>query len=226
MATMIACDYTAFYTSMAINAMTWIPWVVSGLLYAWYIYSSDGAFQLLSYFTFLSSLPLYPAQTYFNDLRVDPFCNAFTHYVFPNMEISCLASVIVFIIFFRWWYKVSVSWFQYLLIVAFVALPLFIHVHVAGLSVWKVVASASWGGTLAIAYCPLLWTSQKSLAYLFSIYPFYTWYRESFLLRDDASLNVYRRLRRWNDERAQQSRSASYSWGAFSILSSRHVVIV
>ena len=218
---MIACDYTSFYESMAISSMSLFPWVVSGFLYAWYIYSYDGAFQMLSYFIFLTALPLYPAQIYFSDLRVDPFCDVFTHYAFPNLELSCLSSALVFIVFFRYWYKVPISWFQYFLLLVFITVPFFVHVHVAELALWKVAASSLYGILLAVAYCPILWTNQKGFAYLFSIYPFYTWYKESILFRDAATVNLYRRLRRCNDEHAQQSRSASYSWGAFSILSSR-----
>jgi hypothetical protein len=221
MATMIMCDYTAYYTSTAIGLVAYIPWIVSGVLWVWYMYSGDGAFSLLSYHIFLTSLPLYPAQFYFNDLRVDPFCDVFTHYAFPNGEIACMASVVVFVIFFRFWYKVPVSGLQWFVLVVLVAILPLVHINMAQLALWKAVVSALYGIVMAAVFCPILWTNQKGFAYLFSIPPFYSWYRESILFRDDQSLNLYRRLRKCNDERAQQSRSASYSSAAFSILSSK-----
>lgn len=226
MALIIPCDAANYYYSLAISYSHLIPWAITGALYVAYSYSGDGVFSIVSWALTFMLLPMYPMRAYFNDLFSDPFCGMFKTWAFPNMECATVAALLVYAVFFRWYYRVRISWFQWIVAALIILMPPVIMVVIAKLAWWKVLLSALWGVGFAFIICPIIWINQNGFAYLYNVPGFDGWYNESVLLRDAASVKRFRWLRSLRREeaerRADSMRSAGYSWRPFSILSSKY----
>lgn len=207
-----------YWDSVILGWSGLMPIAASIVLYAWYVYSHDGVFSVLSWFITLSSIPLYALQAYINDLEFDPFYAVVTKWAFPNLECVVMGSLVVFVVFFRYWYNVRISWLQCAILALLVAFPPIVHVWRANMAWWKAVVSFLIGVGMAVPFCPILWINQMGFAYLFNLHGSYSWYNESILLRDEESRLTYRRLRKWRDGEEQRLKSATYSWASFSML--------
>jgi hypothetical protein len=222
MVLMIPCDVHNIYTEMAVQFVGLAPWAIWGALWVAYTVTWDGAWQMVSFSVTLTTLPLYMFRAYIQDVTPGYFCPDIGRVSFPNLEMAALASAFTYLVFFRWYYKVGVTWFQWLLLGIFFLLPAIVHVHMADVAFWKVALSAVYGILASLLVCPMLWTNQKSFAYLFTLPYFWAWYRPSILLRDDESQEIYRRMKAWRQKESEFSPPwFSWLWEASSVLSSR-----
>ena len=223
---MIPCDTGGYYYSLLISYAGLVPWAITGGIWIMHYLTGEGAFSLVSWIITFIMVPLYPAQQYFNDVRLDPFCSVISVWATPIVECCAVGSLLTFCIFFRWWYKVVRGWFPWLVIWILVLTPPIIHVGIAGTEWWKVLLSFVWGSGFVVAVCPIIWFGQNTFAYLFNLPVIWKWYGESILLRDEHSKKLFRTLRkRWlrqQEQDAQSTPSAGYSWALFSILSSKY----
>jgi len=198
------------------------PWVIWGALWVAYVVTFEGAFWIVSMSITLSSLPLYVFQVYIDDVHPGFFCPVIERWAFPNLEVAAVASFFVFAVFFRWYYKMAVTYFQWFMLGLFFLTPCIVHVAIAETDFWKVTLSAAYGIVSALVICPLLWTNQMAFAYLFNLPYFWTWFRVSILLRDDRSKEEFRRLREWRQTESERARaSPGLLAGPSSLLSSR-----
>jgi len=222
MVLMIPCDVSNIYTEMAVQYVGFAPWAIWGALWVAYTVTWDGAWQLVNVAVTAITVPLYMVRFYVGDVEPGFFCPDIERASFPNMEMAAIGATVVYCIFFRWYYKMPVTYFQWLLLALFFLLPAIVHVSVADMDFWKVVLSIVYGMVLAAMTCPLLWTNQKSFAHLFTLPFFWRWYGPSILLRDAESKALYERLRAWR-QKEYERQQALPSWfsGLFSVLLSR-----
>lgn len=198
------------------------PWAIWGALWVAYVVTFEGAFWIVSMSITLSSLPLYVFQVYIDDVHPGFFCPAVERWSFPNLEVAAVSSFFVFAIFFRWYYKMAVTYFQWFILGVFFLTPSIVHVAIAETDFWKVALSVAYGVVSALVICPILWTNQMTFAYLFTLPYFWTWFRQSILLRDDRSRAKYEELRKWRQTESERARaSPGLLAGPSSLLSSR-----
>jgi hypothetical protein len=209
MTVVIPCVVDNIWSDMAVNYVAFAPWAIWGALWVAYVVTREGAFWIVSMSVTFSSLPLYVAIVYFDDVRPGIFCPNIEQWSFPNMEIAAVSSFFVFVLFFRVYYKMPVTYFQWLLLGLFFLLPAIVHLAVAKIAFWKVAVSVAYGLGSAILICPLLWSNQRGFAYLFTLPYFWTWFELSILCRDGPSRNLYKRLRKWRRTESVRSRASS-----------------
>ena len=219
---MIQCNAANYIYSQVVGLVMLFPWVVTGAFYIGYAVTGDGAFSVLSWSLTFMLLPMYPVQLHAADVWTDPFCGDFQTYMFPNMTCAVVACVITYSLFFRWWYGVRISWFQWFIALVMLLGPPIALSVMGGVAWWKTVLSLLWGVVWALIVCPVLWINQRGFAYLFTIPGFHGYYKESVLLRDDASVNLYRSLHKSRLDAAARRERQAQSYQAFSFLSSRH----
>lgn len=217
-----AVNLNGYWDSIALIYMGVMPWGVTFVFYAWYVYSGDGIFSALSWYNTFVTLSIIPVQAYFNDLQPDPYYTVVTHWAFPNLESVVVGLLLVYTVFFRYWYKVKITWFQCLILALLFVMPPFVHIWRGRLVAWKALISIAWGIGMGCAFCPILWINQMGFAYLFSAPPVHSWYSESIALRDARSRATYKRLKQWNDGRDSALQQRTSSWGPFSILYSKY----
>jgi len=102
----IQCDAAQYWYGLAISAVHWMPWLITGAFYVGYAVTGDGVFQFISYFLSWTTLSMYAQQAYFDDSYVDPFCGDFKTWAFPNMTVAVTWALVVFLVFFRRWYSI------------------------------------------------------------------------------------------------------------------------
>jgi len=209
MVTMIPCVVDNIYTDMAVSYIEFAPWAIWGALWVAYAVTFDGAFWIVSMSVTLSSAPLYVFQVYIDDVRPGFFCPNIERWSFPNMEVAAVTSLFVFVIFFRWYYKMPVTYFQWFVLGVVFLTPAIVHVAIAETDFWKVAVSVAYGAVSALIICPLLWTNQMTFAYLFTLPYFWTWFRRSILLRDERSRKLYKRLLKWRRTESERSQASS-----------------
>jgi hypothetical protein len=222
MTVIIPCVVDNIYTEMAVQYVGFAPWAIWGALWVAYTVTWDGAWQMVSMGVTLSTLPLYVMRFYIADETPGFFCPDIGRVSFPNMEMAAIGAAVVYVLFFRRYYKMVVTYFQWLLLGLFFLVPAIVHVYWADVDFWKVALSIAYGMVVSALTCPLLWTNQKSFAYLFTLPYFWSWYGPSILLRDAESKALYERLRAWRQKQYEEQQPW-YTWlqGAFSVLSSR-----
>jgi hypothetical protein len=209
MAVIIPCMVDNIYTEMGMTYIQFAPWAIWGALWVAYVVTFEGAFWIVSMSVTLSSAPLYVFQAYVDDVRPGFFCPNIERWSFPNMELAAISSAFVFLVFFRWYYKIRVTYFQWFIMGLFFLLPAIFHVTVADTDFWKVAISIGYGIASAVILCPLLWTNQIAFAYLFNLPYFWTWFKvESILCRDAASLDLSKRLRKWRQDESERLRAS------------------
>jgi len=219
----LPCVLDNIYTEMAVQYVGFAPWAIWGALWVAYTVTWDGAYSILSLSVTVSSVFLYALRSYVDEVVPGFFCPDITRWSFPNLEMAAIGCAATYLVFFRWYYKVHVTFFQWFMMAVFFLTPCIVHVVMAEVAFWKVALSAIYGIVWAILTCPLLWTNQKNFAYLFNLPFFYTWYGESILCRDEESRALFKRLRQQclDEARARPSRWPTWLWGASSVLSSR-----
>jgi hypothetical protein len=197
-----------YYYDLAVNYIAFAPWAIWGALWVAYLVSKDGAFWIISASLTFSSAPLYVALVYFNDVRPGLFLPSIERWSFPNMEIAAVSSFFVYVLFFRIYYKISVTYCQWLMLGLFFLLPPVVHLVAAQTEFWKVAISVGYGIGVALIVCPLLWTNQRVFAYLFTLPYFWTWFGPSILCRDEPSRTLYDRLRTWRQTESERARAS------------------
>jgi len=243
----LPCVLDNIYTEMAVQYVGFAPWAIWGALWVAYTVTWDGAYQIVSTSVTLSAIFLYVLRAYVAEVTPGFFCPDIQRYAFPNLEMAAIGCLFTYVVFFRIWYKLNVTYFQWLILGILFLTPAVVHVVMAEVAFWKVVLSAVYGILWAIITCPLLWTNHKNFAFLFNLPFFYTWYGPSILLRDDESKAIFERLRCvwlgatvWvigfadcprdfasrkkclDDSRARSSAWSTWLWGASSVLSSKY----
>ena len=219
---MIACDAYQYWTSAIVHYAEWVPWVYALGLFVAYSITSEPAYSYVGWFITFISLPIYPAQAYFDYEFVDPFCGLFALWMFPHFGSICSGSLLFLLIMFIWWYKAPFNWFQIFLIVLVLIVPALANIWKHSLEVWMIFASAGYGILLAVLFFAILWNSKDSFPYVFNIPIYCNWVNESILLRDEQSRLKYRQLKRWREDRERSLRQSTSRWASLSWLSSRY----
>jgi hypothetical protein len=126
------------YYDMAVNYIAFAPWIIWGALWVAYVVTSEGAFWITSWGVTLSSVPLYLLLVYFDDVRPGLMFPVMERWSFPNLEIAAVSSFFIFVLFFRVYYKMRVSYFQWFFLGVFFLIPPVVHLVAAGTEFWKV----------------------------------------------------------------------------------------
>jgi hypothetical protein len=223
MTIILPCVLDNIYTEMAVQYVGFAPWAIWGALWVAYTVTWDGAYYLTSVSITCSSVFLYVLRAYIDEVVPGYFCPDITRWGFPNLEMAAIGSLFVYVVFFRWYYKMNVTYFQWFILAVVFLTPAIVHVTMAEVAFWKVALSAVYGIAWALLTCPFLWTAPNNFAYLFNLPFFYGWFGESILLRTDESRALFKRLRQecLDEERAHSSRLSTWLWGASSVLSSK-----
>jgi len=128
----VVCEYGQFgqYLSLAHRTSLFMGWLLFGV---GMVYKSI-VLAFVSKALLISQFPIWILQVVFLDMREDYWCRGQMIYAFPNMEIFYVWSLGWFFLAFFWHWGWKISWSKWMLLIAWLGLPVTILIWADRLS--------------------------------------------------------------------------------------------
>ena len=191
------CYYASMF-GQAFGYSQLIPFLITLNLTVMSMVTSEIIFLFYGLFLHFMSYVLWVIQYYFKIKHINPICQQYNSYVFPQMLLFYSFSLVAFVYTYSFWYKKTISWYQSLFLVAIASAPIFILISFEYNTMTQILISAGIGILSTFMFVTVLYIFiQPSLPFILTTFPV-NWmgYTDNYIMEGDCKEEYFKYVKR------------------------------